>query len=90
MMAALVPRRRGVVLIDLPGHGRSADVPEDEGYGITRALWHPSTRRLLDNGHPKARQIDISTALDGVVVPLHPGAQRYYTELGLALPGKAD
>ena len=28
LMAALVPRARGTVLIDLPGHGRSADVPE--------------------------------------------------------------
>lgn len=28
MMAALLPRRRGAVLIDLPGHGRSADVGE--------------------------------------------------------------
>lgn len=29
MMAALIPRARGVALVDLPGHGRSADVPED-------------------------------------------------------------
>jgi pimeloyl-ACP methyl ester carboxylesterase len=29
MMAALLPRARGVALIDLPGHGRSADVPEE-------------------------------------------------------------
>jgi pimeloyl-ACP methyl ester carboxylesterase len=29
LMAALIPRARGVALIDLPGHGRSADVPED-------------------------------------------------------------
>ncbi len=28
LMAALVPRARGTVLIDLPGHGRSADVLE--------------------------------------------------------------
>jgi pyruvate dehydrogenase E2 component (dihydrolipoamide acetyltransferase) len=28
MMSALLPRARGVALIDLPGHGRSADVPE--------------------------------------------------------------
>jgi abhydrolase domain-containing protein 6 len=28
MMAALVPRSRGMVMIDLPGHGRSGDVPE--------------------------------------------------------------
>ena len=29
MMAALIPRARGLALIDLPGHGRSADVPEE-------------------------------------------------------------
>jgi pimeloyl-ACP methyl ester carboxylesterase len=28
MMSALLPRARGAVLIDLPGHGRSDDVPE--------------------------------------------------------------
>ena len=28
MMSALIPRSRGTVLIDLPGHGDSADVPE--------------------------------------------------------------
>ncbi len=28
LMSALVPRARGTVLIDLPGHGRSNDVPE--------------------------------------------------------------
>ena len=28
LMSALVPRARGVALIDLPGHGHSADVPE--------------------------------------------------------------
>jgi len=28
MMSALLPRARGVALIDLPGHGRSDDVPE--------------------------------------------------------------
>jgi abhydrolase domain-containing protein 6 len=30
LMAALLPRARRVALIDLPGHGRSADVPEDQ------------------------------------------------------------
>ncbi len=30
MMAALLPRRRGTVLIDLPGHGRSAQVAESD------------------------------------------------------------
>ena len=30
MMSALLPRARGAVLIDLPGHGRSDDVPETQ------------------------------------------------------------
>lgn len=30
MMATLVGRSRGLALIDLPGHGRSADIPEDQ------------------------------------------------------------
>ncbi len=68
----------------------SADVPEELVYGITRALWDPSTRRLLDNGHPKGRLINIDSALDGLVVPLHPGARRYYEEAGLELPAQAE
>ncbi len=68
----------------------SANMPEDLVYGITRALWDPSTRRLLDNGHPKGRLIVIDSALDGLAVPLHPGARRYYEEAGLKLPAKAN
>jgi pimeloyl-ACP methyl ester carboxylesterase len=30
LMSALVPRARGTVLVDLPGHGRSAEVPESQ------------------------------------------------------------
>ena len=51
-------------------------------YAITRALWNGNSRRLLDNGHAKGRAIRLETALDGIAVPLHPGAQRYYREIG--------
>mgnify|MGYP001172124337 CR=1 FL=1 len=54
-------------------------------YKITRALWHPSTRRILDNGHPDGRLIRLSSALDALGIPLHEGARRYYKEVG-ALP----
>jgi uncharacterized protein len=67
-----------------------ADLPDDEVYAITRALWHENTRRLLDSGHPKGKLIRIETALDGLGVPLHPGAARYYRERNLldgATPG---
>jgi len=60
-----------------------ANLPEDDIYHITRALWHDNTRHLLDSGHPKGRLIRIETALEGLGVPLHPGAERYYREQGL-------
>ncbi|UCH73155.1 MAG: TAXI family TRAP transporter solute-binding subunit [Rhodospirillales bacterium] len=60
-----------------------AQVDEDLVYQITRALWHHSTAALLQAGHPQARAITRETALDGVAIPLHPGAERYYREAGL-------
>ena len=68
----------------------SAALPDDLVYEVTRALWHPSTRRLLDNGHPKGQAIDVFTALDGLVVPLHPGARRYYSEAGIPFPADTN
>jgi hypothetical protein len=61
----------------------SDKVPEETVYNITRALWHASTRQLLDAGHPKGRQMVLAKALDGLGIPLHPGAERYYREAGL-------
>ena len=52
-------------------------------YAITQALWNDTTRNLLDNGHLKGRQITLDTALDGIGIPLHPGAQKYYMDQGL-------
>jgi uncharacterized protein len=60
-----------------------AEVDEDLVYGITQALWHENARKLLDDGHSKGRAITLETALDGIAVPLHPGAERYYREVGL-------
>ncbi|PVA10088.1 immunogenic protein [Pelagivirga sediminicola] len=61
----------------------SADQPEDLIYGITAALWNDSTRKLLDSGHQKGQAITLETALDGVGIPLHPGAEKFYREKGL-------
>ncbi len=66
----------------------SAEVPEQLVYDITRALWHENSRRLLDKGHPKGQLIRLETALDGLGAPLHPGAERYYREIGLIDGGK--
>ncbi len=60
-----------------------AEVDADLVYGITRALWHENNRPLLDAGHPKGKNLRLETALDGIAIPLHPGAERYYREAGL-------
>lgn len=61
----------------------NASKPEALIYEITAALWNESTRRLLDVGHPKGASVMLDTALDGIAIPLHPGAERYYREVGL-------
>lgn len=52
-------------------------------YNITKALWNKKTRKLLDEGHKKAKSITLETALDGIGIPLHPGAEKYYKEIGM-------
>lgn len=68
----------------------STDVPEATIYEVTRALWHGNTRQLLDDGHPKGRQITLDTAFNGLGVPLHAGARQYYTERGITLFDAAE
>jgi TRAP transporter TAXI family solute receptor len=52
-------------------------------YGLTQALWHPRTAAHLAQSHPRGADITLATALDGVAIPLHVGAQKYYREQGL-------
>jgi TRAP-type uncharacterized transport system substrate-binding protein len=64
----------------------NADQPEDLIYEITKALWNDTTRKLLDTGHAKGKVIRLETALKGIAgldVPLHPGAEKYYREVGV-------
>jgi TRAP transporter TAXI family solute receptor len=64
----------------------SINQPEELIYEITKALWNKNTRKLLDNGHAKGKVIRLETALAGIKelnVPLHPGAERYYKEVGV-------
>ena len=65
-----------------------AETPEDLVYAITAALWQPASRRILDSGHPAGKRIRLADALDGFDLPLHPGAARYYRELGLVTGGE--
>ena len=62
----------------------AASVDDETVYQITRSLWNPNSRKLLDSGHSKGKLISLQTALDGIAVPLHPGSKRFYAEMGMA------
>jgi len=62
----------------------ASTMEEDIIYQITKTLWNQNSRRLLDSGHAKGRYITIESAMDGIAVPLHPGARRFYEEIGMS------
>jgi TRAP transporter TAXI family solute receptor len=57
--------------------------PDDLVYEITKALWSDKTRAAMDAGHAKGKDIRKETALQGVGIPLHAGAEKFYKEAGL-------
>ena len=61
----------------------SSRQPSELIYRITAALWTPATRTLLESGPAIGRDIRLETALVGVSIPLHAGAERFYKEKGL-------
>lgn len=63
----------------------AASVDDELVYGITRALWNEGSRRLLDSGHSKGKLITLQSALDGIAIPLHTGARRFYEEIGMSV-----
>jgi hypothetical protein len=66
----------------------TTNLSDDLVYAVTKALWSEATRRLLD-AHPIGRQVRLEEAVQGVPVPLHPGARRFYREAGLLAEGGA-
>ncbi|MDE2133125.1 MAG: TAXI family TRAP transporter solute-binding subunit [Alphaproteobacteria bacterium] len=59
-------------------------------YGMLRALFHPANRALLDSGERSARYIRLDQAAEGLTAPLHPGAARYFREMGKLADLKAE
>jgi len=57
-----------------------AGMEDGLAYQITAALWSRRTQALLTEGHPQGRAITPQTALAGISIPLHPGAQAFYLE----------
>ncbi|NLI80438.1 MAG: TAXI family TRAP transporter solute-binding subunit [Deltaproteobacteria bacterium] len=58
-------------------------VSDELAYRVTAALWSERTLALLRAGHPQGAAVNLASALEGVPIPLHPGAERFYRERGL-------
>ena len=56
-------------------------VSNETVYAMTKALW--TNLDQLTAAHSAAKSIDRKRALEGMPVPLHPGAEKYYKEAGV-------
>ncbi len=61
-----------------------ADIDEQTVYLITKLIFE--NLRFLQNIHPATNEISKDKAMAGLPIPLHPGAAKYYREIGLTIP----
>ncbi|MGI6128735.1 MAG: TAXI family TRAP transporter solute-binding subunit [bacterium] len=59
------------------------DLPEDLVYDLTKVVY--DYHDDLVAGHQAAKDTTLDTALDGMIIPLHPGSIKYFKEQGLNL-----
>jgi uncharacterized protein len=52
-------------------------------YQITKALYSEPVQKALAAGHAKGKLITLQNAVQGVGIPFHPGAERFYKEAGI-------
>lgn len=58
-----------------------SDVSDETAYQMTKLLW--DNLSALRSAHKAAEAIKLENALQGMPVPLHPGAEKFYKEKGL-------
>jgi TRAP transporter TAXI family solute receptor len=61
-----------------------ADVDEDAVYQITKAIYE--NLPFLNAIHGATKVMAVEKAIAGLPMPLHPGAARYYKEVGILIP----
>ena len=60
------------------------DIPEEVVYNLTKVIWE--NLATLQEIHGATKDMRLEIAVDGLGAPLHPGALRYYREVGLEIP----
>jgi TRAP transporter TAXI family solute receptor len=59
----------------------NAEASEDVIYNITKALYENQPE--LATAHAKGAELKLEEAVDGISIPLHPGAEKYFKEAGV-------
>ncbi len=62
------------------------DLPEEDVYKITKTIYE--NLPFLQNIHSATKAMSIERAIAGLPAPLHPGAIRYYEEVGVTIPDR--
>ncbi len=62
----------------------NASVDEEHVYLLTKTMYE--NLGFLQAIHPATKAMAVEKAMAGLPAPLHPGAARYYKEVGLEIP----
>jgi TRAP transporter TAXI family solute receptor len=60
------------------------DLSDEDVYQLTKTIYE--NLPFLNGIHKATKAMSLQKAIDGLPVPLHPGAARYYKEAGLTIP----
>ena len=59
----------------------STKLSEDTVYKLTKALF--DNKATIEKAHAKGKELSSSYAVEGISVPFHPGAAKYFKEIGI-------
>ncbi|MBO4331109.1 MAG: TAXI family TRAP transporter solute-binding subunit [Oscillospiraceae bacterium] len=61
----------------------SNDLKEDAVYSFLKGLF--DYKDEISAAHNKGNELDLNTAVSGISIPFHPGAQKFYAEKGISI-----
>jgi TRAP transporter TAXI family solute receptor len=64
----------------------SDSVDDDTVYNIIKNIFE--SKDEITTAHAKGEELDLTTAADGISIPFHPGAAKYFEENGITVPTK--
>jgi TRAP transporter TAXI family solute receptor len=62
------------------------DTPEEVVYMLTKTIYE--NLPFLNSVHQATKVMSLQKAIDGLPMPLHKGALKYYKEQGLTIPDR--